>query len=142
MLKRIISGICLVIITAPALYFGGWFLYALCLFISLVGNYELLRVAGLEKSPLGICAYVSTVVYYILLDSADNRYSMLVIVAAFLAMMTIYVFTFPKYKAENIMWSFFGIIYVTMMLAYILRNKKIRQWSLSCMAYICFILGK
>ena len=112
MLKRIISGICLVIITAPALYFGGWFLYALCLFISLVGNYELLRVAGLEKSPLGICAYVSTVVYYILLDSADNRYSMLVIVAAFLAMMTIYVFTFPKYKAENIMWSFFGIIYV------------------------------
>ena len=50
MLKRIISGICLVIITAPALYFGGWFLYALCLFISLEGNYELLRVAGLENS--------------------------------------------------------------------------------------------
>ncbi|MFR2469598.1 MAG: phosphatidate cytidylyltransferase [Lachnospira sp.] len=125
MLKRIISGICLVIITAPALYFGGWFLYALCLFISLVGNYELLRVAGLEKSPLGICAYVSTVVYYILLDSADNRYSMLVIVAAFLAMMTIYVFTFPKYKAENIMWSFFGIIYVTMMLAYIYETRRL-----------------
>lgn len=125
MLKRIISGICLVIITAPALYFGGWFLYALCLFISLEGNYELLRVAGLEKSPLAICAYVSTVVYYILLDSTDNRYSMLVLVAAFLALMTIYVFTFPKYKAENIMWSFFGIIYVTMMLAYIYETRRL-----------------
>ena len=53
MLKRVISGICLVAIAAPALYFGGWFLYALCLVISLVGNFELLRVAGLEKSPLG-----------------------------------------------------------------------------------------
>ncbi len=82
-------------------------------------------MAGLEKSPLEICAYVSTVVYYILLDSADNRYSMLVLVAAFLALMTIYVFTFPKYKAENIMWSFFGIIYVTMMLAYIYETRRL-----------------
>ncbi len=125
MVKRIISGICLVIIAAPALYFGGWFLYALCLFISLVGNYELLRVAGLEKSPLGICVYIATIFYYILLDCLDNRYSLLVLAAAFLALMTIYVFTFPRYKAENIMWSFFGIIYVTMMLAYIYETRNL-----------------
>lgn len=125
MIKRIISGICLVIIAAPALYFGGWFLYALCLFISLVGNYELLRVAGLEKSPLGICVYIATIFYYVLLDCSGNRYSLLVLAAAFLALMTIYVFTFPRYKAENIMWSFFGIIYVTMMLAYIYETRSL-----------------
>ena len=68
MLKRVISGICLVAITAPALYFGGWFLYALCLVISLVGNFELLRVAGLEKSPLRICGYNS-----LLYDNAQSR---------------------------------------------------------------------
>ena len=73
MLKRVISGICLVAITAPALYFGGWFLYALCLVISLVGNFELLRVAGLEKSPLGICAYVATIAYYMTMLSQLTR---------------------------------------------------------------------
>ena len=76
MLKRVISGICLVAITAPALYFGGWFLYALCLVISLVGNFELLRVAGLESRPqiqhtracgsiscadVGVCIHISKV---------------------------------------------------------------------------------
>ena len=125
MLKRVISGICLVAITAPALYFGGWFLYALCLVISLVGNFELLRVAGLEKSPLGICAYVATIAYYMTMLSPDHRYSILVLVAAFLAQMSVYVFTFPKYKAENVMWSFFGIIYVTVMLAYIYETRTL-----------------
>ena len=125
MLKRVISGICLVAIAAPALYFGGWFLYALCLVISLVGNFELLRVAGLEKSPLGICAYVAAIAYYMTLLSSDHRYSILVLVVAFLAQMSVYVFTFPKYKAENVMWSFFGIIYVTMMLAYIYETRTL-----------------
>jgi len=123
LLKRVISGICLVAITAPALYFGGWFLYALCLVISLVGNFELLRVAGLEKSPLGICAYVATIAYYMTMLSPDH--SILVLVAAFLAQMSVYVFTFPKYKAENVMWSFFGIIYVTVMLAYIYETRTL-----------------
>ena len=125
MLKRVISGICLVAIAAPALYFGGWVLYALCLVISLVGNFELLRVAGLEKSPLGICAYVATIAYYMTMFSPDHRYSILVLVAAFLAQMSVYVFTFPKYKAENVMWSFFGIIYVTVMLAYIYETRTL-----------------
>lgn len=125
MLKRVISGICLVAIAAPALYFGGWFLYALCLIISLVGNFELLRVAGLEKSPLGICAYIATIGYYITLTGQDNKYSILVIVISFLALMSVYVFTFPKYKAENVMWAFFGIIYVTMMLAHIYETRAL-----------------
>ena len=125
MLKRVISGICLVAIAAPALYFGGWFLYALCLFISLVGNFELLRVNHLEKSPLGICAYVATVAYYITLAGQNQKYSILVLVIAFLAQMSVYVFTFPKYKAENVMWSFFGIVYVSMMLAYIYETRML-----------------
>lgn len=126
MLKRVISGICLVAITAPALYFGGWFLYALCLVISLVGNFELLRVAmDLRKVRLEYAAYVATIAYYMTMLSPDHRYSILVLVAAFLAQMSVYVFTFPKYKAENVMWSFFGIIYVTVMLAYIYETRTL-----------------
>ncbi len=40
MLKRIISGICLVAIAVPSLYFGGWLLYAVCLMVALIGNFE------------------------------------------------------------------------------------------------------
>ena len=47
------------------------------------------------------------------------------LVVAFLAQMSVFVFTFRKYKAENVMWSFFGIIYVTMMLAYIYETRTL-----------------
>lgn len=70
-------------------------------------------------------AYVATIAYYMTMFSPDHRYSILVLVAAFLAQMSVYVFTFPKYKAENVMWSFFGIIYVTVMLAYIYETRTL-----------------
>ena len=113
MLKRIISGICLVAIAVPSLYFGGWLLYAVCLMVALIGNFELLRVTNLQKTPLGICAYAATIAYFISLNIAEHRYTTLILVVTFLVMMSVYVFTFPKYKAENVMWAFFGIIYVS-----------------------------
>ena len=30
-------------IAVPSLYFGGWLLYAVCLMVALIGNFELLR---------------------------------------------------------------------------------------------------
>ena len=68
---------------------------------------------------------MATIAYYMTMLSPDHRYSILVLVAAFLAQMSVYVFTFPKYKAENVMWSFFGIIYVTVMLAYIYETRTL-----------------
>ena len=123
MLKRIISGICLVAIAVPSLYFGGWLLYAVCLMVALIGNFELLRVTNLQKTPLGICAYAATIAYFISLNIAEHRYTTLILVLTFLVMMSVYVFTFPKYKAENVMWAFFGIIYVTVMIAYIYETR-------------------
>ena len=123
MLKRIISGICLVAIAVPSLYFGGWLLYAVCLMVALIGNFELLRVTNLQKTPLGICAYAATIAYFISLNIAEHRYTTLILVVTFLVMMSVYVFTFPKYKAENVMWAFFGIIYVTVMIAYIYETR-------------------
>ena len=123
MLKRIISGICLVAIAVPSLYFGGWLLYVVCLMVALIGNFELLRVTNLQKTPLGICAYAATIAYFISLNIAEHRYTTLILVVTFLVMMSVYVFTFPKYKAENVMWAFFGIIYVTVMIAYIYETR-------------------
>lgn len=123
MLKRIISGICLVAIAVPSLYFGGWLLYAVCLMVAIIGNFELLRVTNLQKTPLGICAYAATIAYFISLNIAEHRYTTLILVLTFLVMMSVYVFTFPKYKAENVMWAFFGIIYVTVMIAYIYETR-------------------
>ena len=119
MRTRIISGIFLVIILILTAGFGSWLLYAATLFISLIGMYELNRVKKLEKTSIAIISYFAAIAYYLLLLINDNKFDILLIVIAFLVMMSFYVFSFPKYKAEDVMWSFFSLIYVAIMISYI-----------------------
>lgn len=124
---RILSGIVLVIIMASALFCGSWYLYLLCLGISLIGMYELYRVIGKEKSLPAAVGYLSSVLYYASIVFGYERYSMLVIVFCFMAVMSIYVFTFPKYKSQDVMLVFFGLIYVTVMLSYICKVRMMED---------------
>lgn len=120
---RVISGIVLVIIMVSALLCGSWYLYLLCLGASLIGMYELYRVVQKEKSLLACLAYAAAVLYYAAIVCGMEQYGMLVIVLCFMAVMTAYVFTFPKYKAQDAMLVFFGMIYVAVMLSYICRVR-------------------
>ncbi len=124
---RVISGIVLVIIMASALLCGSWYLYLLCLGISLVGMYELYRVIGKEKSLPAAVGYLSAVLYYAAVVFGFEQYSMLVIVCCFMAVMSIYVFTFPKYKSQDAMLIFFGLIYVAVMLSYICKVRMMED---------------
>ena len=54
MKTRVLSGIFLLLVMGSALFLGGWYLFFLCLFISLFGLFELYRVFKIEKSVLGI----------------------------------------------------------------------------------------
>ena len=65
MLVRIASGAVLTVIVGAGLVLGGPYLFLLTLVISIIGMYELYRVYGIEKSPIGIIGYVLAVVYYI-----------------------------------------------------------------------------
>ena len=39
--------------------------------------------------------------------------------------MAVYVFTYPRYRAEQVMAAFFGLIYVAVMLSYIYQTRNL-----------------
>lgn len=137
---RLLSGIVLVILALIFLTAGGPVLLAGMGVISLIGMFELYRIFHVEKSLLGIVGYVAAVCYYVYLYLIGDRLSPMVLVMAFLILLlAVYVFTYPKYRADQVMAVFFGLFYVAVMLSYIYQTRCIPTgeylvWLFSCAA--------
>lgn len=127
MKTRVISGIVLALITISALICGSWYLFLLCFGISLVGMYELYKTAGLEKSLIAGCGYLTAFFYYLCIITNGEKYDILVFVLGLMAIMTIYVITFPKFRAEDVILSFFGVFYIALMLSYIYKVRVLND---------------
>ncbi|MGN0159517.1 MAG: phosphatidate cytidylyltransferase [Brotaphodocola sp.] len=153
--KRLMSGIILVILAIIVLCRGGVFLYASMLLISLIGMFELYRVLKIEKKALGVVGYLTAVAYYMLVWFEGQHYVTLMAIAALMVLMTLYVFTFPKYKTEEVSIAFFGIFYVAVMLSYLYQVRAmtdgiylvwlivISSWGCDTCAYCTgMLLGK
>jgi len=125
--ERILSGIVLVIITISSLWVGSWYLFGVCVFISLVGMMELYRIIGIHKQLIGIIGYLSAIVYYICVYFNYQQYSLLILLASLMLIMTAYVISFPKYKTEEAIMVFFGICYIAVMLSYIYQTRVIEN---------------
>ena len=106
--KRLISSIVLVIVALVTILQGGYLLAAVLLFLSLTAYRELMKACKLsaEGKPdaLEITGYVGIVAYYLLMVfSAEKLYLFLAVIMILAAFMFLYVMTFPKYRAEQIM---------------------------------------
>ena len=133
---RLLSGILLVAIALAVFIAGGSILAVALLFISVVAYQELTaacKVRGEEMTPSApvLVGCVMTLVYYVGICLALAREITLafqtmivVIVAAFLAFLFVYVFTFPKYHANQIQACMFSFLYGPVMLSflYLLRE--------------------
>ena len=122
---RLLSGIMLVIIAFLTIFFGGDILFATLLIISLIGMNELYKVVKIEKSLLGIVGYAAAAGYYFLLRFNRNEDLMLLTIAFLVALMAVYVFSFPKYVSEQVVTAFFGLFYVAAMLSYIYQTRRL-----------------
>jgi phosphatidate cytidylyltransferase len=120
---RVLSGIVLAIVTITSLAVGSWYLFGLCIAISLIGMYELYKVTGIEKSLMGYVGYLAAIFYYICILTGVEKYDILVFIIGLMAIMGVYVFTFPKYKSQDAMLAFTGIFYVAVMLSYIYKVR-------------------
>jgi len=120
---RLISGILLVIIAFFSVYFGGDVLFLLLLLTSLIGMTELYKVVQTEKTLLGAAGYLAAAGYYLLLRFDRKEEIMMLVIAALVIIMAVYVFSFPKYKSEQVVMTFFGIFYVAVMLSYIYQTR-------------------
>lgn len=122
---RLLSGIVLVALALLFIITGGRVLLASTCAISLVGLMELYRVFDINKKPVGILGYLFTVLYYF-----DLLYQFLpnleILVIAFLILLlACFVLTYPKYHSRQIMASFFGVFYVSIMLSFIYQTREI-----------------
>ena len=142
---RVISGVVLVIIIALMNFIGGPFMGCMLFLISSQGLFEFYRAvgvyndkAGKEHTLLEYIGYGGTAVYYItaLLSQRDSLLKLILILCIVLvAMLAVYVFTFPRYEGDLVMKAFFGFMYVPVMMSFIFLTR-----TMECGAYLVWFI--
>ncbi len=135
---RLISGIILVIIALITVISGGPLLFGTLLIISLIGMSELYRVLNVHNQLLGGVGYLGAIGYYVLLWLGKMEYVLPLTIACIITLMAVYVFSYPGFKAEQVMLVFFGIFYVAVMLSYIYQTRNLEQGAfLVWLVFLC-----
>lgn len=152
---RLISGIVLLVVIIGAFFAGSTVMFILAAVLSLVGLYEVYKVHGLEKSIAGYAGYAAAIIYIICAWFRFDQWALCALVIGLLGMMCVYVFSFPKYKASEMAYIVFGVIYVPvlMMFLYLVRGMEaglyllplvfISAWGNDTCAYcVGMLIGK
>ncbi len=126
---RLISGILLVVALVAIVGIGGNFLLGVLALVSIIGLSELYKVMKLEKKAPAVVGYLAAIVYYGLLFTRHTEYITFLSLLFLVVTMGVYVFSFPTYKSEHIMLTFFGFFYVAMMLSYVYQTRMLDQGS-------------
>lgn len=120
---RLLSGIVLVIVLIVTVGLGGNLLFSILGIISLIGLSELYKVVGVHNKVLGAAGYLGTIVYYAVLFTGHMEYAVMLFIAFLVLVMAVYVFTFPQFRAEQVMTVFFGLFYVPVMLSFVYQTR-------------------
>ena len=132
---RLLSGIVLVIAALFFIIIGGDALLISTLAVSYVGMFELYRIFHIEKDLAGITGYLAATLYYANLRFAFLSDPMMLALGLLILLMAVYVFSYPKYKTEQLLAAFFGVFYVAGMLSYIYQTRRIETG-----AYIVWLI--
>lgn len=125
---RLLSGIVLVAVALLTIISGGYVLFFTLLGISLIGMQELYKVMKVREdhfNALEIAGYLGAVIYYVLMSLDFEKYGMMGVIISFMLFMFVYVFTYPKFKADQVMPAFFGVVYVAVMLSFIYLTRNL-----------------
>ena len=134
---RLLSGIVLVILAIFLIVSGGNILLLSTAVISWIGMYELYRVFKIEKTPLVLVADVMVALYYLNLKWLFFE-PMMILMAFLICIMFVYVFTYPKYEAKDVLATFFGFAYVAIMLSYVYQIRMLENGVyLAFLIFIC-----
>ena len=121
--KRLISGIVLVFVLGFAFAFGGYFLNALLLVISLIGYAELVKAlcSETERRSLNgpdVIAAISIVLYYVAVTITSNYTFLILVIGGFMLMELVwFVVKFPLYSSDRIVRTVFSVLYCPVMLS-------------------------
>ena len=125
---RLISGILLVIAALLTIISGGYVLFFTLVCISLIGMQELYKAMGVHGESTGLLEIIGdlgAILYYVSLLLGFESYGLMTVLVSLILIMFVYVFTYPKYNAHQIMSAFFGVVYVAVMLSFILLTRNL-----------------
>ena len=125
---RLLSGILLVIAAFLTICSGDIVLLLTLLGISVIGMQELYKVMGVRNEHfnlLEITGYLGIVLYYGLMYFGVAVGGELEILASLILIMCVYVFTYPKFEAKQVMAALFGLIYVGVMLSFVYQTRML-----------------
>lgn len=157
---RFLSSVILVVIALVTLILGGPLLAVVTALISIIGYLELSRATGIHTEKkinglelvglLGIALFDAAIIF-----SDNNLFVFMAVIAVFMGSMCVYVCTFPKYRAEQVMANFFSFMYAPVMLSFIYLTRHlnygeyivwlilISSWGCDTCAYLVGItIGK
>ena len=135
---RLLSGIVLTILSVFVIVSGGYVTLFSLLAVSLIGMFELYRVFKLEKTPLAFVSYAMAVLFYASQLIAGIIDPMMLVMLFLILLMFVYVFTYPKYEAKDVMAIFFGMFYVAVMLSYVYQIRVLENGLyLAVLIFIC-----
>ena len=125
---RLISGIILAIIALATIISGSWILFFTLLAVSLIGMrelYKVMKVSDEHVTVLELVGYLGAVLYYIAMRADFGNYGTMAIIISMILILFVYVFGYPKYRAEQVMAAFFGMVYVAVMLSFIYLTRNL-----------------
>lgn len=125
---RLISGILLVAVALLTIISGNYVLLFTLACVSVIGMSELYRamhVYGEKTNFLELAGYAGAAVYYAAAFIDFERYGTMAIIGVLILIMFVYVFSYPKYEANQVMAAYFGFLYVAVMLSFILLTRNL-----------------
>ena len=143
-LTRLISGILLLAFTFVTMFFGGQLLLVTLFMISLLGLYELYKVMKFEDTPLACVGYLGAFAWYLNIDTKPNVIldikvpELMIFSIVVVAALLVFVVKYPKYSANQLFSTIFGIFYIPVMISFLFTTREtiaVRQW-LAWMVYV------
>ncbi|MDE7251410.1 MAG: phosphatidate cytidylyltransferase [Acetatifactor sp.] len=131
---RLISGIILLVIAISTMSLGNIWLIVPLFLISLVAYRELTKALGCAKKEkglnsleiagfLGIAAYYASA-WLVAIEHKSFVLLLACIMYVFMAQMLVYVVTFPKFHANQVVGAFFAFVYAPVMLAFVFLTRE------------------
>ena len=129
---RLLSSIGLVIIALVTIIAGGPVLLVTLFVVSVTAFMELSKATKIHgATPVNsveIAGILGTVVFYLLLYFVESDTILLMALLMILVLfMSVYVLTYPKYHADQIMTAFFSFIYAPVMLSCIYMTRSLEM---------------
>lgn len=120
---RFASAFVCTVIAFLAIIPGGHILLTVNLIIALIGVREMLKVAGVNKTPIAVFAYVATALTYVLI-CIDQKHLLVALFMLFLLLLFgAMVIKYPKYSSEKIFMTFTSLIYVGLGLSFLFQTR-------------------